>query len=54
MMVVEPHLDCVTQGIVGVVVGVLLGGEGVVAVALGGKGRIVTKAGLVRLGGVQP
>ena len=44
MMVVEPHLDCcVAQGIVGVVVGVLLGREEVVAVALGGKGGVVIR-----------
>ena len=53
-MVVQPHLDCVAQGIVGVVVGVLLGGEEVIVVALGGEGGVVAKAGLVCLGLVQP
>ena len=55
-MVVEPpaHLDCVAQERVGVVVGVLLVGEGeVVELALAQEGGVLAKAGLVRLG-VQP
>ena len=55
-MVEEPpaHLDCVALGEVRVVGGVLHGGEGVVAVALAGEGRVVAKAGLVCLGVAQP
>ena len=52
-MVEEPpaHLDCVAQERVGVVVGVLLVGEGeVVELALAQEGGVLAKAGLVRLG----
>ena len=54
-MVEEPpaHLDCVALG-EGGVVGVLHCGVGVVVLALAGEGRVVAKAGLVCLGGVQP
>ena len=54
-MVVEPpaHLDCVALGERGVV-GVLHGGEGVVVLALAGEGGVLSKAGLIRLGVVQP
>ena len=52
-MVEEPsaHLDCVAQERVGVVVGVLLVGEGeVVELVLAQEGGVLAKAGLVRLG----
>ena len=55
-MVEKPsaHLDCVAQESVGVVVGVLLVGEGeVVELVLAQEGGVLAKAGLVRLG-VQP
>ena len=56
VMVEQPpaHLDCVALGEVGVVVVVLHGGEGVVQLALTGEDGVVAKAGLVRLGVVQP